>query len=63
MQEEKVALPSGMQEELQLLLDVLEEKGSPFLKAALKKVRKDLREGAIFKKLGFEIDGGSLQLD
>jgi hypothetical protein len=63
MQEEKVALPSGMQEELQLLLDVLEEKGSPFLKAALKKVRKDLREGAIFKKLGFEIDGGSMQLD
>jgi hypothetical protein len=63
MQEEKVALPSGIQEELRLLLDTFEVKGSPFLKAVVKKVRKDLRRGDVFKNLGFEVDRGSLQLD
>ncbi len=46
-----------MKEEIELLLDALREKGSPFLKSAIKRIRADLKKGELFKALGFEIEG------
>ena len=57
MERENVILTSEMKDEIELLLDALETKGSPFLKAAIKRVRKELNKGEIFKDMGFEIEG------
>ena len=51
-----------MKDEIELLLDALEAKSSPFLKAALKRVRKELNKGEIFKDVGFEVEEGSFQM-
>jgi hypothetical protein len=57
MRKEKVFLPSEMKEEIELSLDTLEGKGSPFLKAAVRKIRTDLNKGKVLKDLEFEVDG------
>jgi len=51
---ESVFLPSEMKEEIGLLLDDFEVKGSRFLNAAVKKLRNDLNKGELFKNVVFE---------
>jgi hypothetical protein len=62
MERENVILTSEMKDEIELLLDALEAKSSPFLKAALKRVRKELNKGEIFKDMGFEVEEGSFKM-
>ena len=57
VRKEKVIFPSEMKEEIELILDVLKEKGSPFLKAAARKIRAGLNKGKVLKDLEFELDG------
>jgi hypothetical protein len=57
MRKERSILTFEMKEEIELLLDALREKGSPFLKSAIKRIRADLKKGELFKALGFEIEG------
>ncbi len=57
MRKEKVFLLSEMKEEIELSLDTLEGKGSPFLKVAVRKIRTDLNKGKVLKDLEFEVDG------
>jgi len=57
MRKERSILTFEMKEEIELLLDALREKGSPFLKSAIKRIRADLNKGEMFKALGFEIEG------
>jgi len=57
MRKERPILTFEMKEEIELLLDALREKGSPFLKSAIKRIRSDLKKGELPKSLGFEIEG------
>ena len=59
MEEVSAVLPSELMGEIKVLIDDFEEKGSPFLKAALKRVRMDLQEGIPLKDLGFEVEEDS----
>ena len=63
MERGDVILPSEMKDEIVLLLDEFEAEGSPFLKAAMKRIRKELNGEEIFKDMGFEIEGDSLQVE
>lgn len=59
MEGERVIFPSEIKAEIELLFGDFEAKGSPFLKAAMKKARRDLNKGEIIEQVGFEIEGGS----
>jgi hypothetical protein len=59
MEGERVIFPSEIKAEIELLFGDFEAKGSPFLKAAMKKARRDLNKGEIIEQVGFEIEEGS----
>ena len=63
MERGDVILTSEIKDEIVLLLDEFEAEGSPFLKAAMKRIRKELNGGEIFKDMGFEIEGDSLLVE
>jgi hypothetical protein len=63
MEEERAILPYEMKDEIGLLFDDFEEKASPFLKPAMKKVRRELNKGDIFKSMGFEVEGDGFQVE
>jgi formate dehydrogenase maturation protein FdhE len=52
----KVSVSKKKVTHLESLLKKFEKRGSPQLKAAVKKVRKDLRKGVLFKQFGITID-------
>ena len=63
MERGDVIFTSELKDEIFLLLDEFEAKGSPFLKTVIKRVRKEMNKGEIFKDMGFEIKGDSLQVE
>jgi len=63
MEGERIILSSEMREEIELLLDGFEAKGSSSLKAAMKKVRVGLNKGKMLKDTGFEIEDASFQIE
>jgi hypothetical protein len=63
MERGDVIFTSEIKDEIALLLDECEAEGSPFLKAAMKRIRKELNGGALFKDMGFEIEGDRLQVE
>ena len=52
----QMAMSLGTLEKVKSLLEHFESKASPRLKTAIRKVRKDISRGEVFKKLGISVN-------